>query len=257
MSTYGLWLSAAGMQVNQHRQTVLANNMANAETVGFKRDLAVVMRRQIESQVSGQGSLFRHPVLDGMAGGLDVKPLFHSDEQGSIDRTGRALDVAIDGKGFFEVSDGSNSRYTRDGRFTINSNGKLVLSSGNGVWAVQSEDGSSIFLDRAAGDVQISQGGIVRQHGNVIAKLGLFEPDNHRSLRKVGETLYEHTGDADSMTAADGRIVPGAVESSTVDAMKGIATMIEATRAYQMNATMIQLQDQAIGQATSTVGRLR
>ena len=94
MSSYGLWLSAAGMKVNQHRQTVLANNLANANTTGFKHDLAVVMQRQVESAESPSGFNMTQPVLDTMGGGLDVRPTYKSFKQGPVESTGKPLDAS-------------------------------------------------------------------------------------------------------------------------------------------------------------------
>ena len=97
MSSYGLWLSAAGMQVNDHKQALLANNMANINTTGFKHDLAVVTQRQIESRALAGGQRYAHEVLDEMSGGVNVRPSHHSFAQGAIEHTGGSLDVAIQG----------------------------------------------------------------------------------------------------------------------------------------------------------------
>ncbi len=78
MSSYGLWLSAAGMKVNEHRQALLANNMANAHTTGFKQDLAVIRARPVESREMRNGLRLTHPVLDGMTGGVNIRPSHHN-----------------------------------------------------------------------------------------------------------------------------------------------------------------------------------
>ena len=127
MSSYGLWLSAAGMKVNEHRQTILANNMANANTTGFKHDLAVVRQRLIASEARGNGATATHSVLDGLSGGVQVEATFHSFVQGRIEKTGRPLDIALHGDGFLTVSDGENTRYTRDGQLTTNAVGELPV----------------------------------------------------------------------------------------------------------------------------------
>ena len=90
MSTYGLWLSAAGMKVQEHRQALLANNIANAQTTGFKHDFAVVMQRQVESQASAQGFPFADRVLDSMPGGVNVRQTYQSFAQGA-ERIARAV----------------------------------------------------------------------------------------------------------------------------------------------------------------------
>ena len=254
MSTYGLWLSAAGMKVNEHRQTLLANNMANMNTTGFKHDLAVVSQRRIESRVGPGASAFVHPVLDGLSGGIQVLPTYQDFTQGPIQRTGGDLDAAVQGEGFFVVSDGEMTRYTRDGQFAVNSAGELVLGAGNGRWKVLDEGGATITLTADSGKASISADGRILQEGNEVGKLALVTVADRQALRKVGENLFKLT--RGEMVPATGRIVPGSREGSNFDVMSGLAEMIQASRAYQLNATMIQLQDQATGQAVNTVGRV-
>lgn len=253
MSSYGLWLSAAGMKVNQHRQTVLANNLANATTTGFKHDLAVVLERRVESLSSPGGLSFSHPVLDAIGGGLNVRPTYQNFSQGPIQQTGQPLDVAIEGEGFFAVSDGEVTRYTRDGEFTTNAAGQLVLAGADGRWRVLDESGSEIVVDDTGESPQILSDGTIRQGSVVVARLGLVTTDDKQSLRKIGENLFD-AGDAE-MVPADGRLVSESREESNFDVMQGLAAMIEAARAFQLNATMVQLQDQVTGQAISRVGR--
>ncbi len=253
MSSYGLWLSAAGMKVSDHRQSLLANNMANANTSGFKHDLAVVMQRSVESREAPNGLSFAHPILDGMSGGVNVQPTFHSFEQGPIERTGRPLDVAIQGEGFFEVSDGQDTRYTRNGEFALNTKGELILSAGEGRWKVMDEAGGPIVLEAELGQGSIAGDGTVRQGEIVAARLGMKTTDDLQTLRKTGQNVFEATGE---MVATQARLEPESVERSTFDIVHGLASMIEATRAFELNAKMIQIQDQLTGQAASTLGRL-
>lgn len=253
MSGYGFWLSAAGMKVNEYRQAIHANNLASAQTSGFKRDLAVVAERRIESQSRTGGFGFAHPVLDGMTGGVDVQPTFQSFEQGSIEQTGRPLDVAVDGEGFFAVREGDATRYTRDGKFALNSRNELVLSAAGGRWKVLSDSENPIVIDPIGGAIAVSRDGTLRQGQTVVDRIGLKTTDNLQGLRKVGENLFE-AQDVE-MRPIDGRFVAGALEKSNYDMMKGLTSMIEASRAYQLNATMIQLQDRVTGEVTA-IGRL-
>ena len=145
--TYGLWLSAGGLQVNQYRQEIVTNNLANVETVGFKRDLAVIHERLVESQRSPDGPRYTHGLLDALSGGNWVRPTYTSFEQGDLVRTGGDLDAAINGDGFFTVREGNNLRYTRDGRFTLNRAGELVMVAGEGRVKVVDQSGRPIALD--------------------------------------------------------------------------------------------------------------
>jgi flagellar basal-body rod protein FlgG len=255
MSSYGMWLSAAGMKVNEHRQNVLANNMGNANTTGFKQDIAVVRERRVESQAGPGGFRFAHPVLDGLSGGVNVRPSHHDLGQGPVERTNRPLDAAIVGEGFFAVDDGVATRYTRNGSFAINSVGELVSTAGDGRWRVLDESGGVVTVDPSAGAVEITDGGAIRQGGETIARIALSAPDRPDALRKVGETMFEADAAA-TMRPANGQVTAGSLENSNFDVMRGLASMIEVTRAYQLNATMIQLQDEVTSRAVSTVGRL-
>jgi len=223
MTGYGLWLSAAGMQINDHRQSLIANNMANAETVGFKHDLAVVRQRQVESRENAGGARLSHPVLDGLPGGVNVMPVFHAFDQGPLQTTGRPLDIAIEGDGFFPVSDGNETRYTRDGRFALTDGGDLVLVAGNGRWRVLDDGGAVINIDPAAGAAELADDGTVRQGKAVIARLGLYSNENKQSLRKIGQNTFRATAD---MTPVAGRFKSGTVEGSSFDVMQGLASMI-------------------------------
>ena len=253
MSSYGLWLSAAGMKVQEHRQDVFANNMANANTTGFKQDLAIVLQRPVESRESAGGSPFRHDVLDGLAGGLNVKSSFHDFHRGSLESTGKPFDLAIESDGFFAVSNGEETRYTRDGQFVLNTAGELAMTAGNGRWRVLDDGGSPIVLDLAAGEITITADGVIRQNREQVARFGLMDTDDRQSLVKAGENLFK-AGEV-PMRSVEGRFAPQTRESSNVNVMKGLVSMIEASRAYQLNANLIQLQDQITGQAVNTVGR--
>lgn len=255
MSTYGLWLSAGGMKVNEHRQTLLANNMANMQTNGFKSDLAVIMQRRVASRESAKGRAFRHPVLDRMSGGLDVRQPHHDFAQGAVESTGRALDMAIDGEGFFTVSDGSETRYTRDGAFTRSAAGELVLAAGEGRWRVLDDAGNPIAIDETLGRPTVTDDGTIHQNGQVVARLGLATTEQKQSLRKVGENLFA-APEGLEMVEAHGRVVGESLEGSNFEIMSGLAEMIEASRAYQMNAALLQMQDEVTGQAVNRVGRL-
>ncbi|MBI1825830.1 MAG: flagellar hook-basal body protein [Planctomycetes bacterium] len=246
MSSYGLWLSAAGMMVNDHQQTLLTNNMANMQTPGFKHDLAVVTQRRVESQVAPGGMMAASPVMDSMTGGVNVRPAFWSHQQGPIETTGRPLDVAIDGDGFFAVHDGKDTRFTRNGALTVNSGGELALSTESGRWKiVDGNSGGPIVIDPANPIIEVSSDGTVRQGDTVAGKIDLRAPAEPRLLKKFGENLFEPDGT--EMKPINGKLRSGALEGSSFDVTNGLAYMIQASRAYQINASMLQMQDDVTG----------
>lgn len=251
--SYGIYLSAAGMKVSDHKQALLANNMANANTTGFKKDLATVRQRLIESRENGSPFGTSHSVLDDLAGGLNVQSSYHDFSQGPIEYTGRPLDVAIEGEGFFAVSNGNETRYTRDGQFTLNPAGELVLTAGGGRWRVLDDGGGKIVPDPEAKPPVISDDGTIRQDNTVLAKLGVVTTDDKQSLRKEGANLYD-AGDLE-MRQINVKLATKSTEGSNVDPMHGLVAMIEATRAYQLNSRLIEMQDRMTDQAITTIGR--
>ena len=254
--SYGLWLSAGGMQVNEYRQSLAANNMANVETAGFKRDLAVIHERDVESVADPLQTPFSDRMLDTLTGGVWVRPTYTSFEQGRLDNTGRNLDTALHGNGFFAVTDGDNELYTRDGRFVINPTGELVMVAGEGKYQVLNANGQPIEVaDPTAGPIQIDRDGSLFQNGAEIAALRVVDFADYQNLTKTGDNLIANVGD-DEPVPANATVMGGFVEASTVDPISAMTNMIEVSRAYGLNAQMVSLQDETIGQAVSRVGRI-
>ena len=251
---YGIYQSAAGLQVNQYRQEVLANNLANASTTGFKHDLSVVRERRAASDEAFADPSLTNPVFDRLTGGSLVAPSYTVFEQGSIEHTGNKLDVAISGDGFFTVEDGDKVGYTRDGRFALNANGELVTVAGN--HKVLDETGKPIVVTAdKRGQVEITAGGQVRAGQEVIGKLAVADFEDKSRLRKVGGNLLVPTGM--EPTSANATLNPQSIEGSTVDPTKMLVGMIEASRAYQLNATLIGLADSTLGRAVNDIARIR
>lgn len=250
---YGIYQSAAGMLVNQYRQEVLANNLANVSTVGFKPDLAVVRERMVASKEGFVGPLGSHEVYDRMTGGSLVAPTFTSFEQGPIVRTDNPLDVAIQADGFFAVQDGDTTRYTRDGRFTLNHEGMLITVAGG--HPVLSETGTPIRLPaNARGRAHIDANGEVRSGTQRFGKLGVFDFADERSLTKHGGNLLTaHT----KPTPIEPNLAVRSVEQSAVDPTATMVSLIEVSRAYQLNATMVGLADATLGRAVNDIARMR
>jgi flagellar basal body rod protein FlgG len=212
------------------------------------------MERRAASRARPSGARFSHPILANLPGGIDIHQPEPRFGQGAIESTDRSLDIAVEGEGFFTVSDGDTTRYTRDGAMTLNAAGEIVLAAGGGRWRLLDEGGRTIRVDEAAGEVSVSQDGTVRQGRSIVGALRLVKPENPARLRKRGENLHA-VPDGEAMVEANGRIVAEALEASNVDVMNGLASMMESSRAFQMNATLLQLQDQTVGLAVNTVGR--
>lgn len=249
---YGLWQSSAGMQVNQYRMDVLANNLANAHTTGFKADLATITQRDLESFVRG-GIDTQDPVLDNMTGGIAVRPSFVDFSNGPLDVTDNPLDVALPDSAFLAVNDGGDTRYTQDGRLSINARGELVMQAGGR--PVLNANGQSIVAQTGSGErVQIGADGTVRQGDGVLGQLDVVSFDEPHALIKHGSGLYGAGGQ--TPVASKESLTTGAIEQSNVDPVHGLASMIEVTRAYDINARLLTLQDDTLGRAVNDIAEL-
>src|SRR5207237_436580 len=123
---YGLYLSASGVLASSYRQDVIANNLATAETVGFKKDLATLVERRVEASQSN----INDPRWSKMTGGIWAEATRVDQSQGDLESTGNATDVAIEGRGYFMVKAAkADARLTRDGRFMLNKAGELILAN--------------------------------------------------------------------------------------------------------------------------------
>lgn len=250
---YGIYQSAAGMQLNQYRQDVLANNLANVATPGFKPDITVVRERPQAAQENLTDPALTAVHLRGLSGGSLVAPTYTSFVPGPIEKTGNPMDVALPGGTFLAVRDGNTTRYTRDGRLTIDERGQVVTVSGG--MPVLGAGGAPITLTaQAAGEARIDVNGDVRSGRQTFGQLGLVRFADTGSLRKSGGNLLEAF---DRPIPVEGQFQTGAIEGSAVDPTQSMVSMIEVTRAYQMNATLAGLADSTLGRAVNDIARLR
>lgn len=256
---YGLYLSASGVLTNSHRQDVIANNLANASTVGFKRDLAAFTQRLPESQRTGADPTSSNQLLDRLGGGVFVAPTQLDARDGSYTQSGNELDLAIKGDGFFAVwaadTDGRPAtRLTRDGQFTLDEGGRLITTVGG--HAVLDRGGREITINRAL-PVTVDTAGRVKQAGSVVAELKLVNAQDDKALRHLGHGLYTaNDATLNSDAQAPGRVLQQWVETSNVDSVKEMVAMIEATRAVTNNATMIRYHDSIMERAVNVLGRV-
>jgi flagellar basal-body rod protein FlgF len=257
---YGLYLSAAGVTANSYRQDVHANNLANAETVGFKRDIPLFQQRLTaaqEARVAGRPGAWSDPVLEGLGGGLFVTPTATDQSAGEAEQTGSPLDVAIEGKGYFRVAaKGQNGtpELTRDGRFMVDRAGYLVLSNSSG-HRVLDPDGRPIQLPPGGGgQIVVGRDGSILQNNKPVARIGVFDVPDRTKLVKRGGTLLTYP-DANAVKRTDGTLHGGALERSNVDPVTELTQLMETQRQLEANANMIRYQDQTL-QKLVDVGKI-
>lgn len=253
----GLYMSAAGLQAQEHRQSVTANNLSNAQSTGFKRELALIQSRlnAFHEDPAMAPYLPSSSALGQQGGGVQVLPSMIDMAQGSFQQTGNQSDLALEGRGFFSVS-GPNGKpaLTRDGRFLISSDGTLITA--NGGHNVLDATGQPIKLNPLL-PVLVSTRGQITQgtDANTGVPLGIKDVTNPRALTKLGGNLLTAPDAALRPATADTTVRQGSLENSSVDPVIELVNMMEGQRVFDANAKMITMQDQTLAQL-NTIGKV-
>jgi flagellar basal-body rod protein FlgF/flagellar basal-body rod protein FlgG len=250
--SYGLYISAEGATAQSKKLETISNNLANVDTVGFKRDLAIFQARYAEAisrgmMMPGRGT------LEDLGGGVEVRETKTDFSEGPLKNTKERSHVALGGEGFFQVEKGDQVFLTRAGNFRITSRGELVTQQG---YAVLSESGQPIVLNPDEKDYQISDLGELIQRGSSPQKLGIVKPESLTSLVKHGENLFRCTGETKPVVDGERRVAAGFLESSSVRPAVEMTAMIESSRIFEANVNMLKTQDQMLGSLISQVLRV-
>lgn len=257
---YGFYLSAAGTLTNLYRQDVAANNLANIRSVGFKPD-NVHFKSRLPERVEGPLASVEsaHHMLEELGGGSLVAPTHTSMTQGPLRQTENPLDLAIEGDGFFVVQTGEaigaeRMRFTRDGRFTINTDGELVTAT-TGMRVLDDND-RPIRLNPTV-PVRVESTGEIFQGTTRIAQLQLVGAPDQRRLHKEGDNLFVLNNFAQAgRLDATGSVKQGFLEESSVDPVMTLNELMAASKAAQANAKLMQYHDSLMDQAINTLGRI-
>ncbi len=251
---YGLYVSAAGALSNINRQDVITNNLVNVETIGFKPDM-VIFRQRLPERVSSGAPIEPQLLLERLGGSPTLNPTHVNLTQGSLLQTGNELDVAIEGDGFFVVKGADGQmRLTRDGRFAMDTDGKLITAD-SGLEVLDASN-RAIRLN-SQGRVEIDGNGHVWQNGSMTAKIRIATPRDPAALVKLGNNLLRDPNLEQSTALSDTtRVVQGTLESSAVNAISTLRDLVGAAKAVQSNVKMMQYQDHIMGQAINTMARV-
>jgi flagellar basal-body rod protein FlgG len=248
---YGIYQSAAGMMVNEYRQSVLANNLANADTVGFKRDVATFAERVPASRAGvRRGPSSRD--LQALSGGLWLGTTHTDHSEGPVVQTDHPLDVALEGPGFLRVGGGDGALLTRDGRMMMDADGWLVSVTDGA--PVLGRGGQQIRLNPRGGEATIDTDGKVVQDGGIRGWLALVDVKDYAALEKVGASRF--AAPEGSLTSSPAYVHAGYVEGSGSRPIAELVDLMEASRAYQINAEMVSLQDQSLGRLINVIARI-
>lgn len=246
---YGLYISAEGAAAQSRRLEVIANNMANTDTVGFKQDVPTFQARYAEAIQQGLASPGDRSI-NNLGGGVKMFDVTTNFAEGQFAATNRELDVAINGNGFFHVQGDDGKPYlSRAGNFTLDAKGRLVTSEGHR--PVLDQQFSEILISNDTPWYMTPDGFIVQDGG--AKAIGLSAPKSLDDLQKVGNNLFRPLGKLEPVPLEERNVRQGFLELSGSNPINQMMAMIESTRGFEANSRMIQAQDTAIG---NLVGRV-
>jgi flagellar basal-body rod protein FlgG len=255
MTNAALHVARTGLDAQQERMRVIANNIANVNTTGFKSDRANFQTLAYE-QITQPGATSQgddqYATGTALGSGVQLVGTSRSDTQGDMQQTGNALDVAIQGNGFFQIQqpDGTTA-YTRDGSFSLSSTGQIVTSDGKPVVP-------NMTIPQGAAAVTIGSDGTVsatlagESQPTEVGKIQLASFVNPGGLQAVGNNLLTQTQASgepqvgDPGTEGRGTVAQGSLEASNVSVVEELVDMIETQRAYEVNSKMISATDQML-----------
>jgi flagellar basal-body rod protein FlgG len=248
--------AATGMSAQQLNVEVISNNIANMNTVGFKRqraefqDLLYQTIERAGAQSSEQGTVV--PAGIQVGGGVKTGSVYRITEQGTMTNTGNKLDVAINGRGYFQVlMPSGETGYTRAGNLSTNDQGQLVTEDGYQLQPAITipEDATDISISKT-GQVQVTQPG--QTEPAVLGNIELATFINDAGLEAIGDNLFMETAASGAATVNQpgsvgvGILQQGYTEASNVDAVSEITALIVAQRAYEMNSKVISSADEML-----------
>lgn len=231
---------ALARQVAVTRQLDLqANNIANLDTVGFKRQ-SMLFREHLAQSGDGQTASFVSEVGS-------IRDL----AQGSLRQTGRPLDLAVNGEGYFSVETPAGERFSRAGQFQMNAEGEIVTRDGH---RLLDAGGEAIRMPQGTSEIVITKAGAIIADGNEIAQLQLRRFENPQELVHTSEGLYR--SDVEGEADEESEIHQGVLENSNVNPVTALVQMLEIQRDYQGAHKMIKGEHDRLTRAIRELGRI-
>lgn len=256
----GLYVAHTGLRNEQNRMDILTNNLANASTVGYKKEgstsqaFSDVLAVKIKDQSVGLGNT---TVIGGNHLGVKIGENYVDYSQGSFRVTDNTYDLGLSGKGFFALeftnSQGETSvKYTRAGDFTLTTEGYLVNNDGA---FLLDENSRRIQLNTLV-DTRIDENGTIFQEDTEVATIQVADFDNYDYLKKYGETFFEPVEGA-TMKPGDAKVIQGTLEMSNIQVVNEMVNLISITRAYETNQKIMQTYDESLGITVGQLGKLQ
>jgi flagellar basal-body rod protein FlgF len=256
----GIWTSVSGAAAREHSVETVANNLANVDTVGFKKDAPVfkeyisTLERENDRAPAKTGRLTDQdlkPVNDKDQSHVVIQGTYTSFKQGPIRVTQNPLDLALEGPGLLEVNTPNGMRFTRNGALKLSQDGRLVTSEGYAVMAAsENPDPASRFINlRDRPNLSITRAGEIYSGEDLVGKLSVKEFPNQQLLKKVGGQFFENK-DAEKnvgVLASNTNIHQGMVEGSNVNPIEEMSSLIRAHRLYESDLKTLKTFGEMMG----------
>ena len=256
----GLYTAYTGMLNEQNRMDIMTNNLANASTVGYKKEGSTsqsfddVLTVKIKDQSVGMRNAQRIGIKNP---GVKIGENYTDYSQGSFRITGNTYDLALSGEGFFAIeftnkAGETDTKYTRAGQFTLNKDGYLVTEEGDYVLDTQNR---RIRLNTLI-DSSITDDGTIYQNGQAVARIQVTDFADYDYLEKYGETYYQPIQGAQTI-ASNAQVKSGYLEMANVQIVSEMVNLISITRSYESNQKVIQTIDDTLDVAVNQIGRVQ
>ncbi len=273
----GLYTAASGMMVQMEREDTIANNIANVNTTGYKKDQAVIKqfpefdiyRKDDEKVVTPFEHKSKLSNIGSLGTGAILDDIYTEFTQGSNIKTDNKLDFAIEGEEFFAVEVEGDIRLQRNGNFSLNTEGYLVNSNGHRVLG-HSENGRVGYIQingnefstgrngellgaEVEGDIEEISG--IARTDTQINKIMTVAVEDKANLNKIGDNYYSLEQVENAQIAEESKVHQGFLEHSTVNTVKEMVEMISCSRAYETNQKVLTTQNEMLGKAVNEVGK--
>ncbi len=254
---YGMYLSAAGALVEQARQDVIANNLANGNTIGYKQESAVFSERLTEAIERNDFRFEVNPVLERIGGGLFLDEIAFEKENGEFTRSSdNPFHVALQGNGLFAVTDGESTYYTRAGNFQRGPDGSLLTADGK--YRVLNVEGKPIRIpenEEGASNIAIDAKGVIRVGRQTIDRLKVVGDLQPGDFIKTGDNMFQARPGVEPAPSPGTCVHQHFLERSSVNPLREMTGLIESYRSYEANLRMLRTQDETLGKTVNIVAK--
>lgn len=261
----GLYTAYTGMLNEQNRLDILSNNLANADTNGYKKEgtTSQTFADELAIKIKDTSYYSMPQRLGTMSMGVHIGETYTDYSQGNFSVTENTTDFALDGDGFFAIAytdkaGNTSVKYTRDGAFVVNTAGYLVTKDGDFVLnqngALNGDPAQRIQLDPNA-EITVDEDGNIYQNNVQVATLGVVDFEDYNYLAKYGENMYDLV-DGGVRVASDAAVNQGCIEASNINIVSEMVDMITITRAYQAGQKVINAIDETLDKAVNQVGKV-